>query len=69
MKLEAGWILTNLIYCSEGALKLLIFGTDKKEDEILLNGKRTSDLVKFQTSKQEFLTLLKILIERDAHDL
>ena len=44
LKLEAGWLLTNLIYCSEDALKYLVFGTEKSEDTILLNSKRTSDL-------------------------
>lgn len=69
MKLEAGWILTNLIYSSDDALKCLIFGTERAEETILLNSKRTTDLLKFKTSEQEFFTLLQILLHNEAHDL
>ena len=68
VKLEAGWILTNLAFTNSEGVKLLIDGT-LDDKSALLRTKRKTDLIKSIDSRAQFFNILNKVFENDAHDI
>ena len=68
VKLEAGWILTNLAFANSDGVKLLIDGT-LDDKGTLLRTKRKTDLIKSIDSRAQFFNILNKVFENDAHDI